>query len=438
MKLKAGLLTFFFISVMVIAYGCSPSDNPSAVREKTAIRFAWWGEEPRNRATIKAIDLYSSKNPDVRIVGEYADWEGYYYKIKTQLASMNAPDIISTMPDWKFDILNSGIFVDLADKRYRQYIDTGGMDPRMLDSLAKKDGALLGVPLGLSYSNIIINNGEAKRAGIGFGPDAKLDWEQFISLGKKYSASNKDKIFLLIDLPSLRDNVFIPYLIQTSGRQWINDDCTAGFSKEDAVKAFQLVKGLYDSGLVQPIQQTMPYSGRIAQNPKWPNGLALLTMGRTTDIQLLKAENIDIAVARLPVKKGASLTGIKTDSIMASIYKNSSNIESSIAFINWFLNEEEAIGILGDCRGYPVVDNAVALLAEEGKFDPVVEMSDKIAGEAPAMPYLPITGNAELLSICDDAIFNVADGKLSAEQAGMKFYNSITGKLNEIFLNTRW
>lgn len=439
MRIKAVLVSFFLIFVISAACsGCSPSEDQAAALEKTTVRFAWWGEEPRNRATIKAIEAYSAENPDIRIVGEYVDWDAYYYKIKTQLASMSAPDIISTMPDWKFDILNGNIFVDLADKRYKEYLDTGGMNGRMLDSLAKKDGALLGVPFGLSYSNIIVNSGEAKRAGIDLGPDTRLDWEQFINLGEEYSASNKDKIFLLIDLPLLRDDVFIPYLIQTCGRQWINEDCTTGFSKDDAVQAFQLIEELYADGLVQPIQQTMPYSGGISQNPKWSNGLALLTMGRTADFQLLKGPDIAIEVARLPVKKDAALTGIKVDAIMASVYKNSPCIKESIAFINWFLNDEGAIGILADCRGYPAVDNAVGLLSREGKFDPAVETSDKIAGESPVMPYLPITGSAELLSICDEIIFSVADGKLSAGQAGVKFYNSITDKLNEIFLNTRW
>ena len=63
-------------------------------QEKVTLRFAWWGDEGRHQATLKAIELYMDRNPNVTIEAEYGGFDGYQQKISTQLAGQTAPDII--------------------------------------------------------------------------------------------------------------------------------------------------------------------------------------------------------------------------------------------------------------------------------------------------------------------------------------------------------
>ena len=65
--------------------------------EKVTLRFAWWGSTPRHQATLKAIELYQSKHPNVTIEAEYGAFKDYYQKLLTQLSGKTAPDIIKAV-----------------------------------------------------------------------------------------------------------------------------------------------------------------------------------------------------------------------------------------------------------------------------------------------------------------------------------------------------
>ena len=74
------------------------------------LRFSWWGGESRIQATLTAINLYMKKNPNVKIVSEYSNFEGYYQKCLSQLAGGTAPDIIQLDQPWLFNFTTFGNF----------------------------------------------------------------------------------------------------------------------------------------------------------------------------------------------------------------------------------------------------------------------------------------------------------------------------------------
>lgn len=46
----------------------------------------WWGSQARHDATLKVIDLFEKKNPNIKINGEYMGSDGYFDKLNTQVA----------------------------------------------------------------------------------------------------------------------------------------------------------------------------------------------------------------------------------------------------------------------------------------------------------------------------------------------------------------
>ena len=74
----------------------STADAASAGDEEVDLRMAWWGSQDRHDRTIKAIELYESLHPNVKIEYEYYSFDDYFTKLKTLVAS----DQCGTFSSW--------------------------------------------------------------------------------------------------------------------------------------------------------------------------------------------------------------------------------------------------------------------------------------------------------------------------------------------------
>ena len=50
------------------------------------LRVAWWGSQDRHNRTIKAIELFQKKYPNIKVTYEFAGWGDYWTKMTTQAA----------------------------------------------------------------------------------------------------------------------------------------------------------------------------------------------------------------------------------------------------------------------------------------------------------------------------------------------------------------
>ena len=71
--------------------------------QNVQIRFCWWGNDQRTQATLKVIDMYMKKYPNVKIEAEYGG-KSDAAKIATQLASGNIADVVQLNPPWMTDM----------------------------------------------------------------------------------------------------------------------------------------------------------------------------------------------------------------------------------------------------------------------------------------------------------------------------------------------
>jgi multiple sugar transport system substrate-binding protein len=74
------------------------------------IRFAWWGNEVRNKMTNQVIADYMKLNPNVTITPEPGEWSGYWDKLSTQYAGKDAPDIIQMDEQYLRDFGKRGVW----------------------------------------------------------------------------------------------------------------------------------------------------------------------------------------------------------------------------------------------------------------------------------------------------------------------------------------
>ena len=402
-------------------------------QEKVTLRFAWWGDEGRHQATLKAIELYMDRNPNVTIEAEYGGFDGYQQKISTQLAGQTAPDIIQLNANWMPDYANKGdFFIHLQD--YPDLMDVSGFDEEFLNSFCVFNDQLIALPTGMNARTAYMNKASAEKFGLDISLDDKLTWEDYIEMGKKVHEQDPNSYLLVTDPRLTAIYVVKGYIQQTTGEQVINDDYTIGFDKEVLTDAFDLVQRMYDEKVFEPIQDSAAFNDVFYTNPKVASGELLASFGWTSNISelngLIGADNIQ--VIPIPVLDNAKDTAllIRPAQVM-SIPASCENKEEALKFLNFFFNDEEAGKILGDVRSIPSVDKIRTMCEEEGILDSnsviTIDYGISHSGKAENGP----SSNTEVEAVFTNAVEKIAYHKGTPGEVADE-----TMKLLEDVLNT--
>lgn len=391
------------------------SSTPASSTSKAiTLRFSWWGGDARHKATLAAFDKYTEINPNVKIIGEYGAYDGAYQKLVTQLAGGAAPDICQIDTGWRYDLSTQGDpFVDLYTMK--DVIDLSGFDADILKRAGEYDGKLIGIPSGLTAETVLINKELAAKVGI--NGDSVLNWDNFIELGKKLQAIDKNYYLLNIERDSARI-VFKAYIKQLVGEQWINADYTRNFDREVLIKCFELVKQFVDNKVIQPFEENSLFDGfKLQENPKWAKGEFAMVYIPGANLPSFKGvATYETDVIRPPIMDGAKSSGIIAQpSTIIGVNKLSVDTKEAVKFLSWFLNDKDSILILGTQRGIQPTVKGRQYLLDAGVVDKdlnkAVEIGLKNSCNLENVP----SSNPEIYDIFEDAIQKVGFGKGTPE-----------------------
>ena len=433
MRRQIALFSSVVMAAALLLSACSGGNEASVddgKKEKVTLRMSWWGGETRHKATLQAIEHYQSLNPHVTIEGEYGGFDGYLEKLTTQLAGRTAPDIM------QIDIAYLGPFYKQAnlfvDFNATNQVDLSGYDSNFLQSLSSPDGKLIGLPTGINASAFFINKELADKAGIDY--TTQLTWDRLVEEGKKLHDSD-EKMYLLNAIPGdLSAFIFEPYLFNLTGNRLINDDYTIGFDKESLVKTFKYINSLYDNHIIQPIKNITTVKS-YWEDPKWINNEIIGGLNWSANYNPIKTalagkELISVAY---PATKGAANTGINVrPTNMLAVNADSKSVEESTKFVNWFLNDPEAIKILGLERSIPAVASARQILLDMNHIDQAFDNAVQYSLENQGLLQNTISLNGEILKIEGDMLTKLAYKSVSEEEAADEMIAATTAKLEEL------
>ena len=407
------------------AGGQQNSEEP----EKVTLRFAWWGGQERHKATLEAINAYMAKNPHVEIQAEYGEFQGYYEKLTAQLTGGTAPDIFQIVDRWFFDLGNEKEL--LVDLNTVESIDFSGVDQAFKESQSFQ-GRALGFPAGLQGSVLMFNKDLLAQHNIPL--DTKWTWDNIIEVGKKVREQSGNQYFLSTDTGEL--STFLrAYAKQLTGEQWIKDDFTIGFTKEDATKMLTFVKDVMEQGVAEPLNQANVYLNKSNENPKWLAGeLGVQYKYISLIPNYQKGISFEIGSAQLPEMPNSKDTGVYTGSTsLFALNSKSKHVEESAKFLNWLVNDEEAIKILGITRGIPTTSEGRRILGEANLIDPVVAEAMEIALKtATKITDNAISQNTEFDVILKETIDKVAFGVSTPEAAAEELIKLYELRLKEM------
>lgn len=399
--------------------------------EKVTIRFSWWGADTRHEATLKVMDMYMAKHPNVTIEGEYGAFDSFYQKLQTQLGGGTEPDIISVDYKWVSDLTAQGnLFVDMNS--LTDQIDMSGFDMDFARIYGAKGDYLIGLPVGINGMGYLYNADFLKQYGVEPGDD--WTWDTVLEYGKKVQEQAPDK-HLMYNHADHWVYMVKAMLKQINGQNLVLDDYTPGFSVEEMIRIFDYERQLVETGTVPPFAEGVLYETVYAdQNPNWLNQeLGIFPTSSSLVPGIAKASDFPLGTLRYPVAEDAVDPGILvTPSVFLTISAGSKHPDVAADFINYMLNDPEAVSVLKDTRGIPANEKAKEQLVKEGVIDEkvstMVAQALSGAGAAENGPSL----NSEVLVLLKDYIQEVGYLQMTPEEAATEFRAELEALLETI------
>ncbi|NOU96145.1 extracellular solute-binding protein [Paenibacillus sp. LMG 31456] len=433
--MKKALTLMVSLSMLLTAAGCggatppasggndaanktTPATTPAATasKEPVKLRIAWWGGQARHDYTLKIIELYQQKNPNVKFEAEYAAFDDYWKKLAPQAAANDLPDIIQMDDAYISQFGGRGQLEDLRPYMEKGSLDKSSIAPGFL-KIGEYDGKQYQITLGVNALGATVDAEMLKKAG-GTVPAKDWTWDDMEAAAAKLKASGK----LIGD--RLDYKTFFPYYLRSVDQRIYNADGTGlGYADDKPfIDYFKRYQKWFDAGYVLPLD-------KLAQKKFTPEddemvlGNAFGTFAWSNQyIAFNAAAKRPTELIPPPGPNGKKALFLKSSQGL-SVTKGSKNKEEAIKFVNFFINDIEAHKIMKGERGVPInskIQEALKplLKPEEIKIFDYVAWAE--ANSSPNDPPYPV-GSVEVLKSLQDVTEQILYKKISVEDGAAKF-----------------
>lgn len=405
------------------------SQTAASDDEPITLRFAWWGGDERNAATLEVIEQFEALHPNVTIEAEYGGNDGYHDKLATQLASGTAADIVQVDPETFPQYVSTGDY-------FVNYMDYSNMDLSTFDenyiSLeinGRYDGKQLGLPTGISGAGILVNQDLADEIGIDF--TQAYTWDDLLEMGRKVREYDDSMYLLCANKEYIVNLIVFNYGKQLCGSTLFDKETgELNITEEQMAELMQYVKKLYDEGVVAPASYQAAYGGdNLQSDANWIAGkyVSALTYISTIDVMVAANDSANYSMSQLPMLSGCTEKGwaSNTPQVMA-VTKTCEHPEMAVEFMNYFFNNETALATLGATRSVPPTENTRKICSENGKLSEVTMEGANIAAAAGGTPNDKISSSEEAKTILFDAVETVGYGATTPEEAASEIIDSLS------------
>lgn len=397
---------------------------------ETTIRVCWWGNQTRNDATVKALDMYTAEHPEVKFEVEFSDWNGYWDKLSTQAAGGNMPDIIQMDYAYIRQYAEKEQLIGMNQFIEDKTIDTTNIPQTIIDS-GSVDGEVYGISAGTQAKALLVNEDALAEAGVTMSEQPT--WEEFFDVAEKvYEATG-----MQIEIPS-NDEQSMLFLARAVGQTMFNEAGDGLGMPDDkvALRYFTMLKDTLDAGYhVSPeamAEASTNQQSLFAAGKEW---VQLINSNQITDSVSQCDENLNYKIYMYPTEEDATQQPLfMKPSMLWSITKDSKNAKIAADVINFLTNSEEANkeALKGE-RGVPissVVSEAISSVVPEvtAKINEYVTKVGEVA--TPIDPPFP-AASAEVGKTISDLADMVRYDEISPEEAAAEFYETATELLQK-------
>ncbi len=389
--------------------------------EPVELRISWWGSDARHEATLKVLDLFMEKHPNIKVTAEYQGFDGYHDKLMTQISSGTEPDV--------FQLDNNVYFASLAanDK-------LGDLTPYIGNQLklddypesaltwAQYNGVQYGVPSGLNGPLFIWNKKLFDEAGVAY-PTNDWSWDDFEKACQEiYDKTGKYGM--------KEPSYFLTMTMVRQKGQWFATENGELLDFTDALgSVYDQYNQWRETGVFPPLDMT------VGQESQQDN--LFLSCDAACEVNHIAtmpqdhaamAEEVDLGVSLVPGTKqngGAYMLA----SMPWTLGKSSKHPEEVATLIDFLINDKEAAQILMTVRGVPAPESVRETISPllEGDALLVVEGVNLLIENTQRIDYeWLVPGSAVIENTIMDEQYATGYGQKTPQEAAASAYKTIS------------
>lgn len=327
---------------------------PAVTSGTVELRVAWWGSQDRHDRTIKVIELYQKKNPNVKISYEFATFNDHLTKMTTQAAGNALPDIMQQDYAWIAEWASRGLIVPLEE-----YVTSNALDLRdAADDFTKGgkvNGKLVAINLGSNSQTFTVDVDAFKKAGMEL-PKDNWTWDDF----EQIATTLKGKLGTYGAGSGLwNEQIWKSLYLALGGWAYADDGTQLGYTDDKPFvdHLYRLLR-LQKAGAVPNLAEDLAnyFDKSLEVQPMATGKSAIDSFWSNQIVGTWKAagEAKTLKMFPLPRPAGGKSSNYIKPSQFFSITKDSKNKVEAAKFISFFTNDIEANDILFAERGVPI------------------------------------------------------------------------------------
>lgn len=413
-KVALFLLFTFFFSATILISSCSNKNKKNL--KKTEITFSWWGKDFRNEYTIKGLNEFSEKFPQISVKPEFFAWQGYEKHFENQYNENLTADVMQINFDWLFKYSSDGNgFYNLFN--LDDYIELFNFTQNDL-SYGIMNGKLNAIPIAFNAIIPIFNKSIFDKYSL----SVPKTWNELFNAAK---IMQKDGFYPL-GMDEKHLFLFsIAWFEQTYNKKFFTDNNTVNISENELEEFFKFVKTLFTKNVVFPtlknFDSQMFSKNKIAGAVVWCNESSQFAE------KIAEKNEISVLGNFISTPNAKESGWYLKPATMYAIKKDCKNPKEAAILINFLLNSKE-MALLQKCeKGIPSSNKSLTILMEQKELETMeYDALMKIRyNQSNINSMLPIMENAKIISSFSKNLENYLIEKDSAKNCALDFYQTI-------------
>lgn len=428
LRKSIALGTSALVAASLLLTGCGASGSTEKVGtadDPVTIRFAWWGNESRAKATFDVIKAFEAENPGIKVKGENTEFSAYWDKMATQVAGGDTPDVLAMSGSYPSEYSSRGVLLDLGT--VKDQIDTSKFAPGTVE-LGQIEGKQYTITAGVNSMSMVVDPAVFKAAGVELPDDESWTWEDYQELSTKITQGSPKGTFGTT--PMANDSFLAVWARQGGEPLYADDGTRVGISEARVADWLQMNLDLQKSagspsasqvvedGSAQP-EQTLIGQGKQGMKISWSN-------------QMNSYSGNELLMMKMPGETPTGGAWLRS-SMEYGISAKSENTAAAAKFVSYLVNSEEAGKLIKSDRGMPanldVRATVIPLLKDNQQKE--AAYLDRIA-EMKLTPPLPFpAGSSATLEILNRNMTDVLFEKTTPADAAKKFIEEVNLNLDK-------
>jgi multiple sugar transport system substrate-binding protein len=402
------------------------------------IRFSWWGGQLRNEKTDTILRMFEEQNPGVTVSRETADFLPYWERLNIQVTGNNQPCAIQMQSRYLSNFAEPNILLPLDELVESGALDLSGIPDAVIDAGRDEDGTLYMVPTGVAYFGILYNAQMAEVAEqAGVPPlEPPFTWAEFAEYLRAVQPTLSEGVTATHNMGRETD-VFVTW-VQSHGQRMFEEG-QVGFTEELAVEWFEYWEALREAGVTNSAEEMGTENSNLVEQAALANGRGFMSnrppniLGSTQRIVDTVNPGATIDIMQFPAGEDGT-RGLDISVNGMSIGANCAEdlVPATVAWINFFLQDEDAAAIYESDNGVVAVDELAAAQAADPDTQPAqarfIDVYREIAPDA--MPvYWPPGGLAAMTDVLPRVYDSIAFGQMTPEDGAASLIQELNGQL---------